>query len=312
MSEQSPASVTLRDEDEALEATFVPAAGMLCCSLRHRGEELLAQNAGVEAYTELGKTMGIPLLYPWANRLAAFDYALAGRVVRLPHDSVYLARDPNGLPIHGVIGGRMKWHLEETPDRGARSLLARLCWDRTDPERFALFPFPHDLTYEASLAAGSLTIAVTVHASGEDPVPLAFGFHPYLSIPGAGRERWRIELPGMRHLVLDTTQIPSGTAEEHGAHCFELAERVFDDGFTSVRTPARFGVEGERRRIALEFLEGYACAQVYAPSGGQFICFEPMVAPTNALRSGAGLRVLEPGESHRAVFSVTVEELGRS
>ena len=74
--------VTLRDEQAQLEATFLPGAGMLCRSLRHRGEELLAQNRGVEAYVERGKTMGIPLLYPWANRLAAFDYTVAGRSVR--------------------------------------------------------------------------------------------------------------------------------------------------------------------------------------------------------------------------------------
>ena len=55
---------------------------MVCSSLRHRGEELLAQNTGVSAYAEHGKTMGIPLLYPWANRLAGFDYSVAGRTVR--------------------------------------------------------------------------------------------------------------------------------------------------------------------------------------------------------------------------------------
>jgi aldose 1-epimerase len=64
------ATVCLRDETTPLEATFVPGAGMICSSLRHRGDELLAQNAGVAAYARRGKTMGIPLLYPWANRLA--------------------------------------------------------------------------------------------------------------------------------------------------------------------------------------------------------------------------------------------------
>jgi len=67
----------LVDQEHGLEATFVPAAGMLCSSLRHRGQELLAQNAGVSAYAERGKTMGIPLLYPWANRLADFGYEVA-------------------------------------------------------------------------------------------------------------------------------------------------------------------------------------------------------------------------------------------
>ena len=64
MTDAALATVRLCDEGAKLEATFVPGAGMLCCSLRHRGEELLAQNAGVDVYAERGKTMGIPLLYP--------------------------------------------------------------------------------------------------------------------------------------------------------------------------------------------------------------------------------------------------------
>ena len=99
------------------EAGFVPGAGMLCCSLRHRGEELLAQNAGVAAYAERGKTMGIPLLYPWANRLAGFEYSAAGRTVQVPHDPNRVALDGNGLPIHGVIGGRMRWELTDVRRR---------------------------------------------------------------------------------------------------------------------------------------------------------------------------------------------------
>src|SRR5579863_2927261 len=105
VSAAKPAALTLRDSRAELEATFLPGAGMLCCSLRHRGEELLAQNRGVQAYVERGKTMGIPLLYPWANRLAGFDYTVAGRRATVPRDGVRVALDDRGLPIHGVIGG---------------------------------------------------------------------------------------------------------------------------------------------------------------------------------------------------------------
>ena len=74
MSTGAPAQVLLRDPAGPLEATFVPSAGMLCSSLRSSSRELLAENAGVRAYAQRGKTMGIPLLYPWANRLAGFGY----------------------------------------------------------------------------------------------------------------------------------------------------------------------------------------------------------------------------------------------
>ena len=300
--------MTLRDEQAPLEATFLPGAGQLCCSLRHRGEELLTQNAGVDAYVERGKTMGIPLLYPWANRLAGFDYTVAGRTVAVPHDPARVALDDNGLPIHGVIGGRLGGSCSASPPP-ARSRSRRCCAGaRRSPDLFEVFPFRHDLRYEARLAGGRLEIAVTVDACGEDPVPVAFGFHPYLSPPGAPRERWLVELPAMRHLALDDHQIPTGPEQTLPGQTFELAQRGFDDGFDSLTQPARFALTAGGRRLELEFLEGYPCAQVYAPPARQLLCFEPMTAPANALRSGAGLRVLEPGESYRATFAVSVQD----
>ena len=131
---------------------------------------------------------------------------------------------------------------------------------------------------------------MTVHACGEDVVPVAFGFHPYLAPSDAARESWLVELPAMRHLALDAKQIPIGPEQALAAERFELAAREYDDGFDSLATPARFAVAAADRRIELEFLEGYPCAQVYAPASGQFICFEPMTAPANALRSGTDCR----------------------
>src|SRR5271154_6745129 len=126
MSDAQLATVSIRDQAAALDATFVPGAGMLCVSLRHHGQELLAQNAGVAAYAESGKTMGIPLLYPWANRLAGFDYNVAGRTGRGPHHRARVALDDNGLPIHGVVGGRLAWELSSPSVGAASSLAARL------------------------------------------------------------------------------------------------------------------------------------------------------------------------------------------
>ncbi len=322
MADPSLATVLLSDPDAELEAEFVPGAGMLCCSLRHRSEELLAQNAGLAAYAERGKTMGIPLLYPWANRLAAFDYSVGGRTVEVPDDRTCVSQDSNGLPIHGVIGSRIPWELEVGSGQvgsgqvgsssDAHSLAAHVSWSDSHPqlfEVFQVFPFRHELDYEARLLDGRLEIDVTVHACGEDSVPVAFGFHPYFAPPGAPRESWLIELAAMRHLTLDEQQIPTGFEPAQPARRFELDGHEFDDGFDSVAQSARFAVQDAARRIEVELLEGYPCAQVFAPPGGQFICFEPMTAPANALRSGDGLRLLAAGERHRARFSVSVRGL---
>ena len=308
----SLATVQLQDEATALQATFVPGAGMLCSSLLHRGEELLAQNAGVEAYARDGNTMGIPLLYPWANRLAGFQYSLAGRTVHVPRDTTRVAVDQNGLPIHGVIGGRLAWELTSERATDVSSLAARLQWSDDRPELFEVFPFRHELGFRAQLEHGRLEIELTAWASGADVVPLAFGFHPYLSLPNAPRETWLIDLPAMRRLELDATQIPTGAGQAQTSRRFELAELEFDDGFDDVASPATFLATAAGRRIELELLEGYPCAQVFAPRTGQFICFEPMAAPTNALASGEGLKLLDPGERYTAGFSVSIEDLDRA
>ena len=331
MTDNALQTVHVHDETAALEAAFVPSAGMLCCSLRHGGQELLAQNAGVVAYAQHGKTMGIPLLYPWANRLAAFDYTLHGRTVHVPRDESLVHTDANGLPIHGAIGGRQAWQLTGggpgagaqataelgsdelgsaalgSGEGGASSLLASLTWSEEQSQLFEVFPFRHDLRYEAFLQGERLEISVTVHACGADSVPLAFGFHPYLS-PGGERASWQIELPARRALALDAQQIPIAPAETLPAQRFELGGREFDDGFDNVAEAARFSVTGASRRIEVTFLQGYPCAQVFAPVLGQFICFEPMTAPANALRSGDGLRLLAPGERFLARFAVAVSD----
>jgi galactose mutarotase-like enzyme len=243
---------------------------------------------------------------------------------------------PVEIPIHGVIGGRQAWQLVDTPGpealgaaapgpeapgsaspearspsapvSGPQSLSARLSWDESEPGRFEVFPFRHDLHYEARLAAGRLEIEVSVHACGADAVPVAFGFHPYLSLPGVAREHWLAELPPMRRLALDVDQIPAGPERAQPGRRLRLGEREFDDGFEGVAEPASFSVAAGSRRIVLDFLEGYPCAQVFAPLGGRYVCFEPMTAPTNALRSGAGLRLLSPGERYRARFAVSIQE----
>src|SRR2546423_12037375 len=98
-----------------LAATFVPQLGMIGASLEHRGEELLGQRNGLPAYEAKGSTMGIPLLYPWANRLSGLHYEAAGKEVTIDPGSPRVRRDPNGLPIHGLLAANPHW---QAPDAG--------------------------------------------------------------------------------------------------------------------------------------------------------------------------------------------------
>ena len=76
-------TVTLRDRSSSLTATYVPNAGMVGTSLDDDGAELLGQRRGLQAYVSTHRTMGIPILYPWANRLSSNGYGVDGAVVTL-------------------------------------------------------------------------------------------------------------------------------------------------------------------------------------------------------------------------------------
>ena len=86
-----------------MEAQFVPDAGMIGSSLTDAGVQLLGQLSGLDAYIADAKTMGIPILYPWANRLGDKAYTAEGETATLVLGRGGVRPDPNGLPIHGVL-----------------------------------------------------------------------------------------------------------------------------------------------------------------------------------------------------------------
>jgi galactose mutarotase-like enzyme len=297
---------TLVSPDGRLSATFLPSLNMLCSSLVHDGEELLHLRAGISAYADHGKTCGIPFLHPWANRLSGVRYVAAGRTVVLTERARKITRDANGLPNHGLLGGRTAWETgAPSTTNGAATLQARLSF--TSEDLLANFPYPHELAMVASVGDGVLTIAVTLTPTSQQAVPVSFGFHPYLCLPGVEREKWIVSLPVRRHLVLDERSIPTGASESVRIERAALGARTYDDAFTGIEAPRVFAMEGGKRRIEVEFGESYPYAQVFAPPGSDFLCIEPMTAPANALvTGGAALRLVEPGASFEAVFRLRI------
>ena len=294
-------TVVLRAGD--LEATWVPAAGMVGASLRHRGDELLGQRGGLEAYVERGSTFGIPLLHPWANRLGADRFDVAGREVRLPAQAAPVRHDEHGLPIHGLLAASPAWRVTAA-EHGA--LTARLEVGRR-PARALPVPARARRRRARSTSSG-LEVTTAVEAVAGSPVPIAFGWHPYLAPPGAARADWVLELPARRHLRTDDRGLPTGTTEPAPAERAPLRERTFDDGYDELAAPV-LALEGGGRRIAVTLGAGYRVAQVFAPAGQDLVALEPMTAPTDALRTGRGLGWATAGEAFTATFRIDVRDL---
>jgi aldose 1-epimerase len=292
--------VTLRDPSSSVSAQFVPDAGMIGISLTDSGVELLGQRRGLDAYLTAGKTMGIPILYPWANRLGGDSYTAEGETVTLTPGENGVRADPNGLPIHGVLAAYPDWRV--TAESGDE-LTAEV--DFGTPRLLASFPYPHVVEVAVRLADRTLTVRTTVTATGDVAVPLCFGFHPYLQLPGVSRGDWVIETPPLRHLALDERGLPTGESAPQPQGSEALGDKAFDDAYDQVADGAVFAVSGGGRRIEVHFEEGYSAAQIFAPAAEALVCFEPMAAPTDALSRG-GYRSARPGEPAIARFSIRV------
>jgi galactose mutarotase-like enzyme len=288
------AAVVLTSGDT--EVVVIPELGMLVAAFVVDGFDHVARPGGVRA-VRAGHTSGVPLLHPWANRLATRAYTAAGRSVSLR--GMPLHTDGNGLPMHGAMIGRDGWTVRAL---GGGRLVARFAWD-DGVDDFAAFPYVHEVEVAVRVGRHRLRVDTTVVASGRDAVPVSFGWHPYWRMPGA-RDAWVVTLPDVAHARLDRRGIPTGRARVEPAADRPLRDAAYDDQYAFAGDHAA-ALRGGGRLLRLSLDAGYPFLQVYAPAGHPFCCVEPMTAPTNALVTGDH-PVVRPGARAEASFTATV------
>jgi galactose mutarotase-like enzyme len=290
------AAITLVAGD--LAATFLPELGMVGSDLRWRGEPLVVLRGGARTLAT-GHTSGIPLLHPWANRLAGRRYVAAGVAVDLRR--LDLPTDDNGLPMHGTMVGQRGWEVTHATTEGDGAVLATRFDYGARADLLAAFPFPHVVELTAAVTPTALRLTTTITATTDQPVPVSFGWHPYLRVPGS-RPAWRLRLPAREHLALSKRQIPTGRGRPQPEEDEAVADRTLDDAY-ALGPDHRFALTGAGVRLDVSFDAGYPFAQVWVPPGQRFACIEPMTAPVNALRTDA-YALATTGAPYAAAFTL--------
>lgn len=322
------ASITLTHAAAGSSLELVPDAGMVAVSWVVAGNEVLALPCGREEFLAAARTGGIPLLYPYANRLGADSFAVCGKPVDLARVPS-LKRDDTRHPIHGLMLRRGGWSLAV---HGPGQLQAELDWG-AHPELMGAFPFAHTLRITWRLVAGgsagaaSLHVDTEVHADRGVDVPVAFGWHPYFHVHDpAGAQ---VRMAPAAGVALDAAGLPvdGAVARARGAACAVAPGPVVGDGGAGERRD-RVGqgqdalylrkdlgtvahaspvasITDAHRRIDVLMDAHYPFMQVFSPRGASFACIEPMTAPTDGLRSG-DCPVARAGGTFRAAFEVRV------
>jgi galactose mutarotase-like enzyme len=270
------AAVTLAAGD--LAATFLPELGMVGADLRWHDQPLVVLRGG-SRLVATGHASGLPLLHPWANRLGGRRYVAAGVAVDLRRMDLHT--DDHGLPIHGTMIGRRPWEVTDATTAGDEAVLRCRFDYGARPDLLAAFPFPHVVELTATVTADGLRLTTTVVPTTPQPVPVSFGWHPFLRVPGP-RRTWRLRFPACDHVVMSKRQLPTGARRPQAAQDEPIGDRTLDDGY-ALGDDRHFALVGAGTRLDVAFDDGYPFAQVWVPPGRAFACIEPMTAPVNAL-----------------------------
>ena len=251
------------------------------------------------------------LLVPWPNRIAGAAYRFAGAEFRLP-----VTETRTASAIHGLTRA-MPWRLTTS---SAATVTLTLEMPPQDG-----YPFRLDLGARYSLAGDGLTVQVSATNRSDRACPFGAGAHPYLRLTTDGLiDDALLHIPADATLVTDDRGIPTGAERQVDRTGFDfrsprpVGSLVLDTAFTRLHADDH-GIT----RIALTAPDGghgvvvwmdmsHRYAMIY--SGDTLadvdrrrrgLAIEPMTCAPDAFNSGAGLIVLQPGETHRSTWGIT-------
>lgn len=308
-------TIRLTDTAHKTEVLIVPSVGNIAYSMKVNGHEILYMPtrslAELKTKPDLG---GVPFLAPWANRIDGLAYWANGKKYLLNPDLGNLRYDPNKLPIHGLLAFSSLWEPGEirADAHSAHATCKLEFWKYAD--LMAQFPFAHTLTMTYRLHDGVLDVVTNIQNLGDDPMPVAIGYHPYFQLDDAQRDEWTVHLAAREHLALNDQLIPTGEKKPMDLpDPLPLAGHQLDDGFTNLTSDSSghvdFWVRGKSQQIVVRYGPKYPVAVSYAPPGRSFICFEPMSAVTDAFNLAHegkwnGLQTIQPGASWEETFQI--------
>lgn len=313
--------VRLVDEGRNMRVSIAPKIGANAYEFLVNGKNALYfPYENVAEFQKAPRLAGVPLLWPWANRLDRDGFFFDGRYYGLQEGLAPFRRDGSKFPIHGLLAFSDAWEVVNVSadDRDAEAVL-RLEYERY-PELAALFPFAHSIELHYSLSGGALAVTTRIDNHSVRRMPVSLGFHPYFQVHDAPRDEWTVELPVGSVWKLSEQVVPTGekvASEELFPERKKMGlkgsklDNVFGDLERGAEGWATFVLSGEREKVTVEYGEGFDVAVVYAPGGerGGFVCFEPMAGVTNAINLAhegkfPDLQSIEPGESWTATFRI--------
>jgi aldose 1-epimerase len=244
---------------------------------------------------------GIPVLFPFPNRIRAGRFAFDGREYQLP-----LNDSTQANAIHGFTP-RLPWRVTESAaDADSAWLRGEFQISKDAAASAGLWPADARLSLAIRLTATTLRYEAVVENPDTKPLPFGLGYHPYFAttpdcrVQTPARSRWELvdSLPTGRRLPL--------AADLDLSESKLVAGLKLDDVYTDLpATPPDADGLIERGRVEypgagvlrVRTSPAFRDLVLFTPPHGKAVCLEPYTCPTDAvnMREDVGWQVLPAG-----------------
>lgn len=245
-------------------------------------------------------------LLPFPNRISGGKFSFGGREYSLPLNYAH-----EGHAIHGFLYDRPFQRIGTSVTRDSACVMLAHAYSGDHDG----FPFSFDAKISYKLNSGTgLTCAAEVVNTGEAPMPVGIGWHPYVTL-GKPIDGLRLRVPGTRRVVLGSDMIPTGAVAPVSRFVTPdtLGVQMIDDTFEVDVSDGIVGTDLTDPEQGITVQVWQEChrdtfrhVHVYTPPSRRSIAIEPMTCWADAFNNQRGLVILRPGESTKVRCGVRI------
>ena len=309
-------ALTITDPQTGSTARIAPEFGFNCFEFRAivggRPVNVLDAVPGFAEGGQKASGSGIPILFPFPNRIRAGKFSWGGKDYSLP------VTDKFGNAIHGLCLDR-PWRVIEQKDDLVTGQF-QLSVDA--PDRLHLWPTDFVIEVDYEIIHNRLRANFRIGNPSNRALPWGLGTHPYFKLPLSSNSQvgdCLIEVPADRRWEL-VDCLPTGTLldldESHELRDGAYVSMVkLDDVYTGVRCDGpQFECLVLDERAGLQVSQ--TCPPIFreivafTPPGRAAVCIEPYTCTTDAINLTArgiesGWRTLGPGSEFHTWIDIT-------